>query len=290
MEERALCENEMGVGMQCIQHPHRNNPAGICAYCLQDKLHKLLSSSFPPPSFTASPSPPPPPPLPPPLSLSVKNNATRVDLRPNIKNNKPSSLPPPPNIIFKRTKSTATPRNRFLNDEDFSPRKRHGFWSFLYLSSSKPSSSSSSSFSNKVESRNFSPRISTTKKTIVKKSEEEDENSTPNSDVSGFSYERKVSRSRSVGCGSRSFSGDFFDRISSGLGDCTLRRVESQREPNNKPKVNHCMKQRARCDGSASSTSSSSSYWFSSSADDRRGRSWGWAFATPIRAFAAKTF
>ncbi|KAF5201129.1 Myristoylated alanine-rich c-kinase, partial [Thalictrum thalictroides] len=43
-------------------------------------------------------------------------------------------------------------------------------------------------------------------------------------------FGRKVARSRSVGCGSRSFSGDLLERISTGFGDCTLRRVESQRE------------------------------------------------------------
>ncbi|KAL4277927.1 hypothetical protein GQ457_03G002210 [Hibiscus cannabinus] len=45
----------------------------------------------------------------------------------------------------------------------------------------------------------------------------------------------KVSRSRSVGCGIRSFSGDLFESISTGFGDCTLRRVESQKE--SKPKA-----------------------------------------------------
>ncbi|KAL2488100.1 uncharacterized protein Fot_41392 [Forsythia ovata] len=47
-------------------------------------------------------------------------------------------------------------------------------------------------------------------------------------------FDRKVSRSRYVGCGSRSFSGDFFDRISTGFGDCALRGVESQREGKSK--------------------------------------------------------
>ncbi|PWA69027.1 hypothetical protein CTI12_AA299990 [Artemisia annua] len=38
------------------------------------------------------------------------------------------------------------------------------------------------------------------------------------------SFDRKVSRSRSVGCGSRSFSGDFFERISTGFGDYDVSR------------------------------------------------------------------
>lgn len=149
-----------------------------------------------------------------------------------------------------------------------------------------------------------------------------DENGSPDQQ-----FDRKVSRSRSVGCGSRSFSGDFFERISTGFGDCTLRRVESQRE--GKPKVQSslhrggnnngggggvngqdCIKERVRCGGlfsgfmitSSSSSSSSSSYWVSSSTEEGgsgggaakaaaaaishgRSKSWGWALASPMRAF-----
>lgn len=129
----------------------------------------------------------------------------------------------------------------------------------------------------------------------------------------------RVSRSRSVGCGSRSFSGDFFERISTGFGDCTLRRVESQRE--GKPRATpgrrggggqDCIKERVKCGGifsgfmiaSSSSSSSSSSHWVSSSSAEAaaaatatpgaaaghlshgRSKSWGWAFASPIRGFS----
>jgi hypothetical protein len=117
-----------------------------------------------------------------------------------------------------------------------------------------------------------------------------------------------VSRSRSVGCGSRSFSGDFFERISTGFGDCTLRRVESQREGKPVTVGTSHMKGRVRCGGifggfiiTSSSSSSSSSYWVSSSAEDMNGkspgagplahgrsRSWGWAFASPMRALGSK--
>ncbi|KAG2408044.1 uncharacterized protein HKW66_Vig0028660 [Vigna angularis] len=118
----------------------------------------------------------------------------------------------------------------------------------------------------------------------------------------------KVSRSRSVGCGNRSFSADFFERISFGLGDCTLRRVESHREGKHKVVasassasssssssssgaggggvVNHCMKERVRCGGifggfavTSLSSYAYSSSWVSSTVDDGRGRSWGWAFS-----------
>ena len=68
------------------------------------------------------------------------------------------------------------------------------------------------------------------------------------------------------------------------------------------------MKERVKCGGifggfiltSSSSSSSSSSYLFSSSAEDMNGkqtgplvhgrsRSWGWAFASPMRAFSKPT-
>ncbi|ONK66778.1 uncharacterized protein A4U43_C06F11870 [Asparagus officinalis] len=52
--------------------------------------------------------------------------------------------------------------------------------------------------------------------------ESEAESPGAGSHVSSSSFRRKVARSRSVGCGSRSFSGDFLERISTGFGDCTL--------------------------------------------------------------------
>lgn len=127
--------------------------------------------------------------------------------------------------------------------------------------------------------------------------------------------ERKVSRSRSVGCGSRSFSGDFFERITNGFGDCALRRVESQREggSSNKGKVSSSgVREMVRCGGifggfmimTSSSSSSSSSSWVSSSSAEQqqqqhhqnnnmahggRSRGWGWAFASPMRAFGSSS-
>ncbi|XP_061349224.1 uncharacterized protein LOC133294551 [Gastrolobium bilobum] len=393
-------EDDMGDGMQCSDHPYRNNPGGICAFCLQEKLGKLVSSSFPLPirassSSSSSPSfrsdiatssitrP----------STSITTTATSVvaaasssslalssgkkngsddahyheyytrrtrlpfllakkKKKKSSVNSSSSASGATSDVILKRSKSTATPRRaRSLVDADddmvvdgFSPRKRNGFWSFLYLSSSKSSASGKKLNSKSFRDSNGTPRMSTinasatTVLTTAKPKDKccsgsslgrksdivvEEENS-PNSHTtaSASSFERKVSRSRSVGCGSRSFSGDFFERISTGFGDCTLRRVESQRE--GKPKVaasgaainrgdhhhhHHCMKERVRCGGlfsgfmmtSSSSSSSSSSYLVSSSADDamngkstavalshNRVRSWGWAFASPMRAFSSK--
>ncbi|XVE65597.1 hypothetical protein DITRI_Ditri08aG0013000 [Diplodiscus trichospermus] len=381
-------EEDMGDGMQCSDHPYRNNPGGICAFCLQEKLGKLVSSSFPvpirgssssssSPSFrsdtgvavascgngvvgTSSTS----------LSLSVRPTSTKS--RNDNGNNshyqeyytRRARIPfllakkkkkimvassdhhhhnhAAADIVFKRSKSTATPRRGGFLDasvddgEDFSPRKRNGFWSFLYLSSK----SHSTKKLDKVASI-AAPAAAVTTSTsttpaaaagaagtgsLVKPKEKclgsslsrkggivvvEDDDDSPNSQAtpSASSFERKVSRSRSVGCGSRSFSGDFFERISTGFGDCTLRRVESQRE--GKPKVaaaaasSSVMKERVKCGGifggfiitSSSSSSSSSSYWLSSSAEDVNGKptagalvhgrskSWGWAFASPMRAF-----
>jgi hypothetical protein len=362
-------EEDMSDGMQCSDHPYRNNPGGICAFCLQEKLGKLVSSSFPLPirgssSSSSSPS----------FrsdigvgsssnggagtSLSFAVRPTTTKCRNDGGNNSHyqeyytrraripfllakkkkkimvASSTSDRDIVFKRSKSTTTPRRSHFLDaatddgEDFSPRRR-GFWSFLYLSSSKPGTSTKKT--EKVSSLASSTRAITTTSTngsTVRPKEKclgsslsrkgdsivvvEDEDDSPNSQAtaSASTFERKVSRSRSVGCGSRSFSGDFFERISTGFGDCTLRRVESQRE--GKPKVtsgaSH-MKERVRCGGifggfnitSSSSSSSSSSYWVSSSAEDMNGkssgagplahgrsRSWGWAFASPMRAFGSK--
>uniref|UniRef100_A0A1D1XKD3 Uncharacterized protein n=1 Tax=Anthurium amnicola TaxID=1678845 RepID=A0A1D1XKD3_9ARAE len=139
------------------------------------------------------------------------------------------------------------------------------------------------------------------------------------------SFGRKVARSRSVGCGSRSFSGDFLERISTGFGDCTLRRVESQREAKHsvsasggKIMVHHRGSgedqelpppTRVRCGGIFGGfySSSSSSYWLPddlgtgcSGAGGRvpaaaeggtphARRGWVWAFASPMRAFRASS-
>lgn len=389
-------EEDMGDGMQCSDHPYRNNPGGICAFCLQEKLGKLVSSSFPLPirgsSSSSSSSPsfrseingvgngngngsvgvgPSSASLS--LSLSVRPTSTKSRNDDGAYNHEyyskraripfllakkkkkttvsssSSSRAGDNNVVFKRSKSTATPRTRGPHFSDsshgggaedhFSPRKRGGgFWSFLYLTSSSKSKKSFSetskvpSFSSETASSSFglaamkqkdkclaaASSSSSGKKTDIV---EDDESPNSQATASASSFERKVSRSRSVGCGSRSFSGDFFERISTGLGDCTLRRVESQRE--GKPKVSSssahragagdCMKERVRCGGifggfiltSSSSSSSSSSYWVSSSAEDMNGksmsagaggqlvhgrsRSWGWAFASPMRAFSKPT-
>ncbi|KAI5349485.1 hypothetical protein L3X38_002372 [Prunus dulcis] len=354
-------DQDMGDGMQCSDHPYRNNPGGICAFCLQEKLGKLVSSSFPllihasassssspsfrsdtvnvgvvhngngvaagPSSSAASLS----------LSLPVHPASASAKPRSNIGNNyrqeddfyntrrarisfllakkkkkvstatskAASSDRAAADVVLKRSKSTTTPRraHHFLDgSEDFSPRKRGGFWSFLYHSSAKSSSSnslnkkaidkskisSSSSFTSSAAQKDSkclgssSLRNKSEHLAVESAAAADDDSASPNSSqataASASSFERKVSRSRSVGCGSRSFSGDFFERISTGFGDCTLRRVESQREGKPKASVHrhgennnsHCMKERVKCEGQLV---------------HGRSRSWGWAFASPMRAF-----
>ncbi|PQQ00217.1 uncharacterized protein Pyn_26561 [Prunus yedoensis var. nudiflora] len=346
-------DQDMGDGMQCSDHPYRNNPGGICAFCLQEKLGKLVSSSFPLPIHASASSSSSPSFRSDTVNVGVVHNGNGVAAddfystrRARISfllakkkkkvstatSNAASSDRAAADVVFKRSKSTTTPRraHHFLDgSEDFSPRKRGGFWSFLYHSSAKSSSSnslnkkaiekskisSSSSFTSSAAPKDSkclgssSQRNKSEHLAVEAVAAADDDSASPNSSqataASASSFERKVSRSRSVGCGSRSFSGDFFERISTGFGDCTLRRVESQREGKPKASVHrqgehnnsHCMKERVKCGGifsgfmmtSSSSSSSSSSYWVSSSAEGQlvhgRSRSWGWAFASPMRAF-----
>lgn len=372
-----VVHEDMGEGnMQCTNHPYKNStPGGICAFCLQEKLGKLVSSSMPVAVFPSSSS-----------SSSSRSDfgatsaagdsssggalQSRGHLAPsgagaqnassecssyNGYYSRRSRLPfvltqkqrkkkkdgvamggsDSGSIVFKRSKSTATPRRgmHFLDEnysEDYSPHRR-GFWSFLYMSKHPSSKKSEKS----LKDLNFTSATASTVSSTVgssslngggggirsreKKREDfvvVDENGSPDQ----ATFDRKVSRSRSVGCGSRSFSGDFFERISTGFGDCTLRRVESQREGKPKAQAGNrgggingqdCIKERVRCGGifggfmitSSSSSSSSSSYWISSSAEENNGnskaivssssrqlshgrsKSWGWALASPMRAF-----
>ncbi|CAN1247538.1 hypothetical protein LINPERPRIM_LOCUS6374 [Linum perenne] len=373
-----VIDEDMGDGMQCSDHPYRNNTGGICAFCLQEKLGKLVSTSFPLSAVRASTSSSSSP-----ASFrsevvvgvgstqSVRRNVAISSSNVNHNNSSNSNNTSSYNdycsslrkaripfllakkkkkkimatssevndVVFKRSKSTAAPAGRRsahffdndgINGDEFSPRKRGGgFWSFLYHSSSSSSSSANSKLSaSSAPATTSSSGSNATRAVSVSRKErclggsslsrrremvvlEEDEEST----AAGSSFERKVSRSRSVGCGSRSFSGDFFERISTGFGDCTLRRVESQREVGgNKTNKSNNMKERVKCGGifggfimsSSSSSSSSSSYWVPSSAEEVNGkstatsgcnlangrtRSWtrNWVFASPMRAFSSKS-
>ncbi|CAI9776223.1 unnamed protein product [Fraxinus pennsylvanica] len=363
--------------VQCADHPYKNStPGGICAFCLQEKLGKLVSSPFPLAIFPSSSSSPSPSfkadfggggaakATAAVSSLQVRchvsssatsrgvsySNAPSNDCNYNGYYTRRSRLPfilthrkkkkdsaamaassDPAPIVFKRSKSTTTPRRgrHFLDEnyaDEYSPHKR-GFWSFLYLSRNSNSTVKKSERHSKDS--NFpsatASSVSTAGSTRDKKTSDfvvVEENESPDDQAA---LDRKVSRSRSVGCGSRSFSGDFFERISTGFGDCALRRVESQRE--GKPKISSsmhknggnnngqvCIKERVKCGGifsgfTISSSASSSSYRVSSSTEDnvngksnsttpgsvrnlshKRSKSWGWAFASPMRAFSKPSF
>ncbi|XP_073133792.1 uncharacterized protein [Henckelia pumila] len=363
-----VVHEDIGDGtMQCMNHPYKNStPGGICAFCLQEKLGNLISSSFSVavcPSSSSSPSPSFRSDIGGSRSMTAAAAAglgggSALQLRSIASSSSADSksgnsdcsyhgyytrrsrLPfvlthrrkkkdgaignaDSASIVFKRSKSTTTPRRgmHVLNyPEDYSPHRR-GFWSFLYLSKNSTTKIKSDTNSNKDS--NFTPATPSTVgsssaiRSMEKKREDFvviDENDSP-------SYERKVSRSRSVGCGSRSFSGDFFERISTGFGDCTLRRVESHREGkpklpplhrnggNNTKNGQDCIKERVKCGGifSGFMINSSSSYLVSSSTEEEssnvngktayqthssmdhishgRSKSWVWAFASPMRAF-----
>ncbi|KAL5207075.1 hypothetical protein ABZP36_031510 [Zizania latifolia] len=351
----------------CSEHPYRPGAAaaavaggGICAFCLQEKLGRLVSSSKsspfgtlggnPPPS--ASPSSPPsfrravepPPPLhssgasrklipfhrkKPSSSSSYSSSSASVALAGGgLKRSK--SVAPRPEEHLSSSASSVTAE---------SPRKK-SFWSFLYLSSSSPythQAATSTTYTNggaaarrksvsvasvawasrggSAPGAHEQPPRAVTSSASGRRLEVIGEPDSPSQVSSSSSFGRKVARSRSVGCGSRSFSGDFLERISNGFGDCTLRRVESQREP--KPNKMRALghlggddgadededdmyehQHRIKCAGFFGGMGPTSSYWLSAAegaaaagggsakkSGGRSHRSWAWAaLASPMRA------
>lgn len=224
-------------------------------------------------------------------------------------------------FVLKRCSSVSTTTASTAAMVTESPRKRW-FWSFRHSSSDpkgsngKHQSPHTKDHQQKQQQRQqwskvseaMKPSSGTREEELKREVVEETEESPSGSSQISNSLGRKVARSRSVGCGSRSFSSDLLDRMSTGLGDCALRRVESQRDP--KPKTAPGVEeddsntlelkrqQRVRCGGIfggfgvvSSSSCSSSSFWLplelgicgGSSTPHRRPRSWGWVFASPSR-------
>ncbi|CAN6244520.1 unnamed protein product [Urochloa humidicola] len=358
----------------CSEHPYRPGSSaaaaaavaggGICAFCLQEKLGRLVSSSksspffplggHPPPSGSPSSPPsfrradPPPPPVHPSAaarrfmsfhrkktssSSSSSTSAAAISAGGGLKRSK--SVAPRPEEQFPYSSASSVAAE--------SPRKK-SFWSFLYLSSSPAyahqASAAAAPYAAAAAARRKSVSVasaawasrasnagaaqdhqpSATAVPLGGRTLEaigEPESSPSQSQVSSSSsFGRKVARSRSVGCGSRSFSGDFLERISNGFGDCTLRRVESHREP----KPHHKMRvggvedegddeeddvfehqHRIKCAGFFGGLGpASSSYWLSAAegaagggrsrkSGGRSHRSWAWALASPMRAFRPAT-
>lgn len=246
-------QEDYACSMQCTKHTYKNNsPAGgICVFCLQEKLGKLVvSSPFPVSnttvSFHSSPSSSPSPPS----FTSIKKSRIPF-LTTKKKNDPPSSSASftSKNIIFHRSKSSVMPRvcgTNFTdsdNMEDLSTPHKSRFWKFI----------------------NFSQRHKHKQLVCMKKNEfiaAEDDETSVNS---------KVLRSRSVGCGSRSFSGDFF-------GDCILRRVESHREGKSRERVN-------KCGGLFSGFSASTRPEVQLGQGRSRSWAWSWALPSPIVGF-----
>ncbi|KAL7210500.1 hypothetical protein ACSBR1_031955 [Camellia fascicularis] len=248
-------QEDMGDGnMQCRNHPYKNNsPGGICAFCLQEKLGKLVSSSFPIAVFPSS------------------SSSSSPSFRSDFGGGSTSTLSVRPN----HPSSSSSSSTNTINNNDshyhqyYSRRSRIPF----LLTHKKTKKKKDLTLAGGASSTDQSSIVFKRSKSTT----------TPRRGVHFMEADEDSPRRRgSVGCGSRSFSGDFFERISTGFGDCTLRRVESQRE--GKPKVTplhrgggqDCMKERVKCGGifsgfmitSSSSSSSSSSYWVSSSAED----------------------
>ncbi|PKA57826.1 hypothetical protein AXF42_Ash015204 [Apostasia shenzhenica] len=360
MRRRGMVEDMAGEGMQCRDHPYQRNHGGICAFCLQEKLGKLLSSSNssepffsigprPLSSSSSSPTSHPSCDLPASASSSTGGLISFLSSKRNRLKKKPACTGAPQyckaGALLKRSKSVA-PRPigapALIAESYESPRKK-SFWSFLSLSYSTFTSSAATASSASAKRRSTSfvtassavaggnnldlpkpPEMEEIEKNIGRQEHDHEfsadsaeGDASPSGSQASFSFGRKVARSRSVGCGSRSFSGDFLERISNGFGDCTLRRVESQREA--KPKVSIGRDSRGDNDDDEQRLQdpvrcgfifgglgmiSSSAYWLSSGAaggefvassrlpgtrragaPQGRRMSWGWAFASPIMAF-----
>ncbi|KAG0458221.1 hypothetical protein HPP92_023378 [Vanilla planifolia] len=342
---------DMVEGMNCNDHPYRTNTGGICAFCLQEKLGKLVSKSSdpffsaPPPYSSSSSSPPSFPSSH--LSASASSAATRFSFASDKSNRRKKKMPTSATgsirtlevasvdtntggHVHKGSKEVALKSLRSHAEASCSPRKK-SLWSFLTLSYSSPailssisnkrrSTSSASTLSDAATSGGDLPKIARKDEKTSRREQDEASSSAATVDTSpsgshaSASFGRRVARSRSMGCGSRSFSGDFLERISNGFSDCTLRRAESHREAKPKASVDRRdtngnvnddeqrIKERVKCGGIFTGLGifSSSTFWLSASnpLEDhdrlrsiRRGgaphgrKHWGWAFASPMWAF-----
>uniref|UniRef100_A0A0E0DDN0 Uncharacterized protein n=1 Tax=Oryza meridionalis TaxID=40149 RepID=A0A0E0DDN0_9ORYZ len=341
----AVAGDQDGVAY-CSEHPYPPGAAaaagvaaggGICAFCLQEKLGMLVSSSksspFHPPPASASSSTPT-------SHGAAESSLSSLPLHPSAAAAARKVIPASASGGLKRSKSVAprpeettpvtAPAPSAITAD--SPRKK-SFWSFLYSSSSSSSGGhqGSASMANGGGGGGASARrksvsvASASSASLGRRLEaivEPDSPGRRSEGSSSSSFGRKVARSRSVGCGSRSFSGDFLERLSTGFGDCALRRVESHREPKPKSSAgalahlggNHyaagngdddeyesTQQHRIKCAGffgglGAAPPPTSSSYWLSAadgataaapsarSHGARSHRSWAWALASPMRA------
>lgn len=281
-ELTAMADDLASEGFQCSDHPYQSNPGGICAFCLQDRLGKLLTSSSSTPFF--------PPPSSPthsataaavirPISTATVRRRTKLSFFKTKKaltgsggysphhstssriavassSTTTSSSSSSSTSALRRSKSATTRRQLggLAETAADTPRKR-SFWSWSFLRRSDPKPQP-------IGSENLSPLPLPPPAAAAPESP---------GGARSSSFGRKVSRSRSVGCGSRSFSGDFLERISTGFGDCALRRVESQREGaacGGGDEDRRRMKERVKCGGifAGFGMLTSSTHWITAAA------------------------
>lgn len=273
--------------MTCTKHHPANHPGeGICALCLQEKLGNLVSSSLPiAPNITPSSTRT--------FGHSISTNHRKLPPRIPFLSNKNHN-----------TNTTSLQRSKSTAATSFPNGQRRSFWSFLYSSSSssKRSVGGSSETTPSVATRASSVNNQSTPTMVivedVDNDDDEDEANSPPTDRHTHTVmSNKVSRSRSVGCGGRSFSGDFFER----LGDCTIRRVESQRQSSvaaagggegvDRREQHKGIKERVRCGGSKGIGSMNNGLSTTTTGERVHGRSrnWAWALASPLRAFVKPT-
>ena len=250
-----------GEGMQCSRHRPRGrrNPAGaICAECLQEKLGRLVAGGGAARPYSSQ-SPPSPP-----CCSSIRPTvveASTAGYRGDLYSSVGSSAE---KASAGRIKSAIIPF--FLIRPSGKMKKKE--------KEKERESVEMSDISKKKKKRSFWSLIRSSAISDEKgRSTEESPESESQSSLSSFG--RRVARSRSVGCGSRSFSGDVLGRISSGFGDCALRRAESQRENERKLTI------RTRDDGLMPTDERLT---------PRMRRNWALrALASPIRAFRASS-
>lgn len=281
---------------QCSDHPYRTTKSGgVCALCVQERLCKLINVSY---SSQSS--------LPLRSSYSSSSSASRstpsfvthaTSRRSRMSKEKTKKKM---EAMLRRTNSLAA--SVILHPKDDSPRKR---WLWPFSVTNKKVGHGGAVRWNcreKVEENNIMSLNIERAAVVVQ--EDKDQESTQIS-------ERKITRSRSVGCGNRSFSGgDFLERISTGFADCAYRRTGSQRQGNCKDESHQTILQNSSTssivqqsdnlstpvvtllwvpDNKADGVDASLATITSKTKGHRKG--WGWAaFATPmtsIRSYVA---
>eukprot|EP01018_Ginkgo_biloba_P017626 Gb_27145 [translate_table: standard] len=281
----------MHESSQCRSHPAEST-VGICPICLKEKLGKLVftekqrfslhsevGSSY---SCSSSSS-----------DFTKKSNGGNVDVGSTGRisllidkdRSKHSASSSEGFVLLSRSKSAA-PSRRISSLEESNrcpPTKKKGsFWSFLHFTKKNGSKSGVLHESHADENSINSENTVTEERTYL--------------NLKTFGC--KVMRSRSVGCGSRSFSGDERDhpflKNSIGFSECTPEGEKMKTSGQGKVDQGEHITGRVKCGGlfvgfgGVSSSSAMISDYFKDASGrvsgcHSRGRSWSWAFSSPIR-------